>query len=264
MEPFHFTPGDAPILISVPHVGTDLPSGLAGRLTPGAAELPDTDWFVDQLYDFAASLGIGMIKARYSRYAIDLNRPVDGTLLYPGRAETGLVSTAAFDGSAIYRAGMEPDADEVQDRISAYWQPYHQQLAKELDRLRQRHGQVLLWDAHSIRSEVPRLFEGRLPDLNFGTADGQSCAPEIAAKLLKLTEEDGHFSFVLNGRFKGGYITRNYGKPESGIHAVQLEIAQDIYMKEQPAEFQAEKARVLQALLRKLVSSFMEFRSSTN
>jgi N-formylglutamate deformylase len=255
---FNFTPGDAPLLISVPHAGTALAPGLAERLAPHAAGLLDTDWFVDRLYDFAGDLGIGLIKANYSRYVIDLNRPIDGTPLYPGQTESGLTPTTSFDGLAIYRKGSAPDGTEIQDRIVTYWQPYHQKLKTELDRLRQRHGRVLLWDAHSIKARVPRFFAGRLPDLNFGNADGRSCAPEFAANLLRLTQNDGNFSTVLNGRFKGGYITRHYGDPAQGIEAMQLEIAQEIYMTEEPAEFKVEKARVLQKLLKQLLSSCLK------
>lgn len=256
---FTFTPGDAPLLISVPHAGTNLSPGLAERLTPQAAGLFDTDWFVDRLYDFAAELGISLIKANYSRYVIDLNRPIDGAPLYPGKTESSLTPTTTFDGFPIYKNGAAPSGDEIHARISTYWQPYHHKLKSELDRLCQRHGRVLLWDAHSIKARLPRFFEGRLPDLNFGSADGRSCAPEITANLLKLAQKEGAYSHVLNGRFKGGYITRHYGDPQSNIHAVQLEIAQDIYMQEDPPEFDAEKTRLLQKLLRTLLASCLNF-----
>jgi N-formylglutamate deformylase len=247
-------PGKAPMLISVPHAGTRLSPGMAETMTPETACLPDTDWFVDRLYEFAGDMGASILRANFSRYVIDLNRPPDGTRLYPGRAETELCATTHFDGQPVYQTGREPSPSEIDARKQRYWQPYHQKLQAELNRLRAIHDQVILWDAHSIRSEVPRLFEGRLPDLNFGTAGGSSCASEISCDLLALAETHSSFRTVLNGRFKGGYITRHYGLPARGIHAIQLEIAQSAYMDETAPAFDPDRASPLTQILRDLVS----------
>jgi len=266
-EEFVLRPGTAPLLISVPHAGTKLPPGMRERLTPSAGALPDTDWYVDALYEFAAELGIGMIRANMSRYVIDLNRSPDGTALYPGRAETSLCPTELFNGEPVYRRGCEPTPEEVEERKAQYWQPYHERLRGELDRLQAMHETVVLWDAHSIRSYVPRLFEGKLPDLNFGSGGGSSCDPEIMSALFESARADSRFDCVLNGRFKGGYITRHYGAPDNGLHAVQLEIAQSAYMDESAARFEPEQAQTLAGLLERLLRLALDlagYRSATN
>lgn len=225
--------GDAPLLISIPHGGTDLPTAIAARLTDHARTLPDTDWHVERLYDFAAKLGAGLIAARLSRYVIDLNRPSDGRSLYPGQATTGLVPVTDFDGAPLYRPGQEPNDAEVAERVETCWRPYHEALATRLADLRARHGVVLLWDAHSIRSRVPRLFDGRLPDFNLGTNGGASASAGLTERVHEAAQVPAYTS-VLNGRFKGGHITRTYGRPETGVHAIQLELAQATYMDEAP------------------------------
>jgi len=244
-DSYSLLPGHAPMLISVPHAGTRLTADMYEGITAETARLPDTDWFVDRLYAFASDMGIGMLRANYSRYVIDLNRPPDGTLLYPGLAETGLCPTTQFDGQPIYRPGREPDPSESEARKRNFWQPYHDKLQAELNRLRAVHDHVILWDAHSIRSEVPRLFEGRLPDLNFGTAGSASCASALAGELLTTANTQSPFRAVLDGRFKGGYITRRYGMPSQGIHAIQLEITQTTYMDEGTPRFDPERASPL-------------------
>lgn len=258
MEVYSFTAGSTPLLVSMPHVGTELTDGLAPRLTNSARSLPDTDWHVDQLYDFLGELGASVIRANYSRYVIDLNRPPDSTPLYPGAANTGLCPTEQFDGTPIYRPGAAPDDKEIQERLAVYWRPYHERLMAELQMLRRRYGIALLFDAHSIRSHVPRLFDGRLPDINLGTADGTSCASDLAALLIETSGEAEAYSSVLNGRFKGGYITRAYGRPGEGIHAVQLELSQITYMNEDPPyDLRAEPARGVQPVLRAIVSAIL-------
>ena len=188
-----------------------------------------------------------------SRYVVDLNRPADGQALYPGRRETGLVSTIGFDGEPLYRDGEEPTADEIQRRVNDFWRPYHDVLSQELERLRAEHGRVVLWEGHSIRSRVPMLFDGQLPDFNLGTADGASCGAALQGRLQASLASQSRYSFVVNGRFKGGYITRHYGRPESGIDAVQLELAQLNYMDEDSFAYDEAKASLLQETLQRLL-----------
>lgn len=251
--------GQLPLLISMPHVGTALPEAGRACYTAKALTLADTDWHLPQLYAFAREWGASLLIAHYSRYVIDLNRPPDDQNLYPGQNTTGLCPVDDFDSEALYLAGMAPSADEVVTRRTRYWQPYHQALQQELARLRALHPQVALWDAHSIRSRVPRFFDGRLPDLNLGTNNGLSCDPALAARLLVVCQQAGGFSAVLNGRFKGGYITRQYGQPAAGVHAIQLEMAQCCYMQEQmPFAYQADRAAQLQPVLQQLLTSVLE------
>lgn len=253
METFTFTRGRAPLLISLPHDGTAIPDAIAARLTDAARAVPDTDWHVSRLYDFARDLGASLLVPRYSRYVIDLNRPPDDAALYPGQNGTGLCPLQRFDGGAVYREGQEPGADETAERIERYWRPYHTALREELDRLRAQHGHVLLWEGHSIRGEVPFLFAGRLPDLNFGTADGHSCGHAVRERLLRAAQAQREYNFVFDGRFKGGYITRHHGQPDTGIDAVQLELAQRNYMDEESFAWVPERAARLQVMLRRLL-----------
>ncbi|MBA4218077.1 MAG: N-formylglutamate deformylase [Proteobacteria bacterium] len=234
MSVYRLEQGRVPLLISLPHVGTELPPELRERLVPRALASEDTDWHLERLYrPLADSLGASLIVPRYSRYVIDLNRPPDDRPLYPGAAGgTGLVPTHFFTSEPLYRDGAEPDAAEIAARREACWRPYHEALAAELERLRAEHGRALLFDGHSIRSELPWLFEGTLPALNLGTADGASCAPAITERLGQVLAGQQRYSHVVNGRFKGGYITRHYGQPAGGIHAVQLEMCQRCYMHE--------------------------------
>ena len=226
--------GRVPLLISLPHVGTEIPPEIGERLVPRALISEDSDWHLERLYrPLASALGASLIVPRYSRYVVDLNRPPDDQPLYPGvSGGTGLVPTRFFTDDPLYRDGAEPDAADIAARHEAYWKPYHAALAAELARLREQHGHALLFDGHSIRSELPWLFEGELPALNLGTADGASCAPAITATLAALLAGQQRFSHVVNGRFKGGYITRHYGQPAQGVHAVQLEMCQRCYMDE--------------------------------
>ncbi|MCY4753324.1 N-formylglutamate deformylase [Pelomonas aquatica] len=234
MSVYRLQQGRAPLLISLPHVGTELPPELHERLVPRALASEDTDWHLERLYrPLAEKLGASLIVPRYSRYVIDLNRPPDDRPLYPGAAGgTGLVPTHFFSSEPLYRDGAAPDAAEVAARREACWRPYHEALAAELERLRAAHGRALLFDGHSIRSELPWLFDGELPALNLGTADGAACAPAITEGLGALLAGQTQFSQVVNGRFKGGYITRHYGQPGRGVHAVQLEMCQRCYMDE--------------------------------
>ena len=233
MQPvFTLEPGTRPLLISMPHCGTALPDTVREQLVPRAWATEDTDWHMPVLYNFAKSIGASVLIPHYARYVIDLNRPSDDTPMYPGASNTELCPTRFFTGEDLYREGCTPTAHEKTQRLDTYWRPYHDALRTELNRLHARHGRALLWDAHSIRSEIPWLFDGRLPDLNVGTANGQAADPAIADAVMRVCEKFPQFSHVLNGRFKGGYITRHYGQPSTGIHALQLEMCQSLYMRE--------------------------------
>jgi N-formylglutamate deformylase len=245
--------GTAPLLVSVPHDGTAMPDDIAARLTPEARRVPDTDWHVARLYAFARELGASMIVPRHSRYVIDLNRSEDDVSLYPGQNTTGLCPVVRFSGDPVYLPGQAPSEDEIRARVDVYWRPYHAALREELDRLRAAHGRVLLWEGHSIRGELPFLFEGRLPDLNLGTAAGASCSPRLQARLEAALAAQRGYDSVVNGRFKGGYITRHYGDPARGIDAVQLEISQRIYMDEDSFAWDDAKAAQVQAAIRTLL-----------
>ena len=250
--------GRIPLLVSLPHDGSDIPADLRGRMTPAARRAPDTDWHVSRLYAFARDMGASMLVPRWSRYVIDLNRGEDDTSLYPGQNTTGLVPLVRFDGDPVYLPGMEPDPGEVAARIERHWRPYHQALRGELDRLLAMHGRVALWEGHSIRgSGLPFLFEGRLPDLNLGTANGASCSPRLQARLEAVLSAQTGYDWVANGRFKGGHITRHYGDPVRGIDAVQMETSQRNYMDEDSFEYDQGKAARLQVVLRNLIEAAM-------
>jgi N-formylglutamate deformylase len=259
METFHLHRGTAPLLVSLPHNGSFIPVDVAERMYPLAQASPDSDWHVDVLYDFAISLGASVIKPLASRYVVDLNRPADGHALYPGRTETGLVPTMMFDGAPIYRDSQAPGPAETAARVNQYWRPYHEALAAEIARMRDTHQRIVLWEGHSIRAEVPMLFEGRLPDLNLGTADGSSCDASLQASLEAQLASQERYTYVVNGRFKGGYITREYGKPGQGVHAVQLELAQANYMDEKSFAYDPVRASRLQEVLQPLLRACVEF-----
>lgn len=256
---FELITGRIPLLVSFPHSGTYLPRDIAERMTDLAHTLPDTDWHVPVLYKFLNELGASRIVATHSRYVVDLNRPPDSTALYPGQKNTGLVPSETFASQPLYKDSNDVPSDrEIGERRERFYRPYHDALHAELDRISAMHGYALLWDAHSIRSEVPELFEGRLPDLNIGTNSGASTPPKIGAALLTAGQRTG-FSCVLNGRFKGGYITRYYGRTDSNVLAVQLEMAQAIYMDEEvPYAYNDALAPNVQVAIRKLVETYIE------
>ncbi len=247
---FELRRGQAPLMVSMPHVGTHVPASLARRMTAQALTLADTDWHLPAVYDFLGELDATVLSATHSRLVVDLNRPPDGASLYPGQDVTGLVPVDTFRREPVY-AQQPPQAGEIGERLARYWQPYHDTLAAELQRLRERHSRVVLWDAHSIASQLPRFFEGRLTDLNFGTASGAACAGELIDAVLEPVREQGAYSWVLDGRFKGGHITRRYGRPADGVHAIQLEMSQRIYMDEvAPFGLRPERVTALRPLLR--------------
>lgn len=258
---FTFHQGTAPLFISMPHVGTHLPPAIAARLTPEARQVPDTDWHLERLYGFARELGASILVPTHSRYVVDLNRPPDGASLYPGQSVTGLCPVDTFDDTPLYADPDDaPGEAEVAARRTAYWEPYHAQLRAELERMRAEHGVAVLWDAHSIRSVLPRFFEGRLTDLNLGTGKGTSCDPALADELLGIAKAATGYTAVLNGRFTGGYITRHYGEPARNIHAVQLEMTQCSYMQEAlPFDYLPEVAARVQPHLRRMVEAALAF-----
>lgn len=248
--------GDLPLLISVPHDGCHLPTDLRERMTPAGLALPDTDWHVAELYDFARDIGASLHVANYSRYVVDLNRSASDDMLYPEQLVTGLCPLQTFSGEDIYAVG-EVDESEKAERIANYWQPYHARIASTLATMRTKFGYALLWDAHSIPSFVPRLFDGELPELNIGSNSGESCAANIEVDVVDAARASS-YTTVVNDRFKGGYITRHYGDPANGIHALQLEIAQRAYMNEATTVYDAEKAENLRQTLRYLLRAFLD------
>ncbi len=251
---FDFHEGTVPLLVSVPHDGREVPPEMRARMTPEGRALPDTDWHVAELYDFVKELGASLLVARYSRYVVDLNRPATDEALYPGQLATGLCPSQTFAGDDIYVDGGVA-AVEKKQRIDTYWRPYHDKVRATLDLIRNRYGYALLWDAHSIPSRVPRLFEGELPALNIGTNGGNSCDPRLEMAVSEGAEAYNH---VVNGRFQGGFITRHYGEPANGVHAVQLEVAQRVYMNETSGAYDVRKAGRLRDTLRRMLESFIE------
>ncbi|MEO0480328.1 MAG: N-formylglutamate deformylase [Planctomycetota bacterium] len=250
---------EVPLLVSVPHCGREMPPEVFERFREGAVRtLPDNDHFLDRVYDFVPSIGGTLLTARYSRYLIDLNRPADGAALYPGRDETGLIPMSSFGGEPIYLEGQEPDDAERSSRVERYWRPYREALEGELERIRQQFGYALLWDGHSIRSVVPRFFEGELPALMLGDVDGTSADPRLSAAVVEV-QQASEYSAQKNAPFKGGAITRTYGNPEAGVHALQLEMSQRIYMDEaSPFELDAERTARLVPHLRECLQAYVE------
>jgi N-formylglutamate deformylase len=255
--------GDSPLIVNVPHAGRHIPDAIALRMCAPAHGIPDTDWHVDELYRFAPSAGATMMVATHSRYVVDLNRDPSGAALYPDAENTELCPTRTFAGEAIYEPGEAPAQAEIDARRATFFDPCLATLAAEVARIRERHGYAVLIDGHSIASEVPRFFSGRLPDLNLGTNDGGSCDPSLQALATAIATHASGFTHVVNGRFKGGYITRHVGAPRANIHALQLEMAQRCYMDESnPASFDRSRAAALVSVLERLVIALSEWRPS--
>jgi N-formylglutamate deformylase len=252
--------GTAPLLVSLPHAGTLIPAPMLAAMQPRAREVEDTDWYLERLYAFVTGMGASLIVPLHSRYVVDLNRPSDNRPMYAGANNTELCPTRFFSGDALYLDGCAPTAAEEAQRVATYWQPYHDALRQELARLRAEHGHAVLFDAHSIRSELPWLFAGRLPDLNLGTASGTSCAVSLRDALAAVLQAQSQYTVAVDGRFKGGHITRHYGQPLQGVHAVQLEKCWSTYMREQPPlDWHAARAEQLQPLLRQLVQTMLDW-----
>ena len=251
------------MLIDVPHAGTYIPDELATRLTSRAHTLPDTDWHVDRLYDFAPDMGAGLLVATHSRYVVDLNRAAENTPLYAGADNTEVCPTTDFEYHPLYADREAPDANEVAARLARYWHPYHDRLAAEIAVLKERFGVAVVLDGHSIKSVLPRFFDGTLPDLNLGTAEGRSTDPGLRASLFGLLNHANGFDAVCDGHFTGGHITRLYGKPDCGVHVVQLELAQDAYLDEtDPACFDGPRAAALVAVLKRVAAHLLDWTDS--
>jgi formiminoglutamase len=257
--------GDAPLILSIPHAGTEVPDPFADGLMSLWLARRDADWWVDKLYDFAASLGATVVHTTVSRTVIDVNRDPSGASLYPGQATTELCPTITFDGDPLYRAGSEPDSASIAARLERYYAPYHAALSAEIARLRQRHSDIVVYDCHSIRSRIRRLFEGELPNLNVGTNDGMSCASTLTAAVEAICDSTP-YSRVTNGRFKGGYITRHYGRPDEGVHAIQMELACRGYLREPqgqvspdswPVPYDQSHAAPMRAALERILAATM-------
>jgi len=257
---FTLTKGSVPLLISMPHNGEKIPTDIAATMHSKALDVADTDWYIDKLYDFAQSLGAYIIIPHYSRYVVDLNRNKTNENLYPGANSTELCPTSAFDLTPLYLNGNNPEQSEVERRIQLYWQPYHDALNRTLIEIKQQFGKVVLLEAHSILSQVPRFFEGALPDFNFGTADSASCDVALINSVQQL--DFSPYTTITNGRFKGGFITRQYGKPNDNIHALQLELSQRTYMVEPSNKYNKSEADKVKVKLKMLVETMIKFAQS--
>ena len=262
------TRGEAPLIVSMPHTGVDIPRDIEyGLVSPWLAR-KDADWWVNLLYDFAHSMGATVIRTGISRTVIDCNRDPSGVSLYPGQATTELCPTTTFDGEALYRPGFEPQSEEIALRRTTFFDPYHAAIASAITRLRAKHNSIVVYDCHSIRSTIPRLFEGTLPNFNIGTNNGTTCAPALTSAIEAVCDETG-FTRVTNGRFRGGYTTRRYGKPTDGVHAVQMELACRGYMREPfsvtqgewPTKYDEDVAGPMRTVLTHVLQSCIRFAS---
>jgi formiminoglutamase len=257
--------GVAPLVLSIPHAGTEIPEEYEGGLHSLWLARRDADWWLPQLYEFAEELGATVVRTHISRTVVDVNRDPSGASLYPGQATTGLSPVTTFDGDPLYREGCAPGDEEIAARVQAYFTPYHDALAAEIARLRERHARVVLYDCHSIRSKIPRLFDGVLPNFNIGTNDGKACDAALTARVAEICSQPAGFTQVVNGRFKGGYITRHYGDPQNGVHAIQMELAYRGYMQEPdtptehnwPPFYDPAYAAPLRQILQTILESFV-------
>jgi len=262
--------GEAPLLVAFPHTGVDLPDDAAGGLVSPWLARRDADWWIDALYDFAAGMGATTVRTAISRTVIDVNRDPSGASLYPGQATTELCPTTTFDGEPLYRPGRAPDAAGIARRTADYFAPYHQALAEQLARLRERHPRVVLYDAHSIRSRIPRLFDGELPQFNIGTNSGRSCDAALTQGVEAICGRTG-LSWITNGRFKGGWTTRRYGAPTDGVHALQMELALHGYIDEPnlltpetwPPPYRADMAAPMRGVLADILDACLTFAGSS-
>jgi N-formylglutamate deformylase len=262
----HVERGEAPLIVAFPHGGQEIPAELESKfISPWQARV-DTDWWIDRLYDFATSMGATTVRTSVSRSVIDVNRDPSGASLYPGQATTELCPTMIFDGAPLYRDGAAPDQHEIDQRRRRWFEPYHEKLREEIARLRRSHGQVVLYDAHSIRGRVPRLFDGELPLFNLGTNGGSTCAASLRDSVASILKSSGE-SFVIDGRFRGGWTTRHYGRPMEGVHAIQMELAQRAYLEEQdtlapsnwPAPFDDSRATHIRGALQSVLTACLTF-----
>ena len=261
--------GDAPVVVSFPHTGIMIPAGIEARLVSPWLARKDADWWVDDLYDFVRALGITTVRTALSRSVVDVNRDPSGRSLYPGAHTTGLCPVTTFDHEPLYLPGLAPDAADVAQRVASWFTPYHAALEAELGRLNAAHPRVVLYDAHSIRSRIPQLFDGELPQFNIGTNDGESCDLALTTAVESACAAAGR-THVVNGRFKGGWITRHYGDPARGVHALQMELACRGYLEEPdgaatpdnwPVPLDPARAAPLRATLRQVLEACIAFAS---
>jgi len=256
--------GDAPLIVSIPHTGTEIPSEIEAALVSPWLARKDADWHVEKLYDFA--LGATTIRTTISRTVIDVNRDPSGKSLYPGQATTELCPTTSFDGEPLYKEGRAPSSADIAERRARYFEPYHAAIAAEIARLKEKHARVVLFDAHSIRSRIPRLFDGELPNFNIGTNSGATCDARLT-EAVEAARAASDFSHVVNGRFKGGWTTRHYGQPRDGVHAIQLELACRGYMDEPetpsptnwPAPYDPRRADKMRTALQRVLAACIAF-----
>ena len=257
MSAYEVRQGSSPVILGLPHTGTDVPDDIWARLNDNGQILADTDWHIHRLYDGLLD-NITTVRATFHRYCIDANRDPAGVSLYPGQNTTTLIPETDFDGAAIWKDGEAPKEADVADRVARFHKPYHDALAAEIERVKAIHGVAILYDCHSIRSHIPFLFGGKLPDFNVGTDLGKTCDPRIEAAVVKVTANAAGYTSILNGRFKGGWTTRHYGQPETGVHAIQMELAQSTHLATETLPFaygeaKAELLRIhLKAILQQL------------
>ena len=252
--------GESPLVLGLPHTGTQVPPSIWDSLNETGQALADTDWHIHDLYDGLVD-DVTTVRTPIHRYVIDVNRDPGGQSLYPGQNTTGLCPETDFDGRPIYRAGLAPSSEEIAARVNLYHAPYHTALRAELARVQARHGFAILYDCHSIRGLIPYLFEGRLPDFNIGTNLGATCDPSLQEQVQQRCSAADGFSTVVNGRFKGGWTTRHYGKPDAGIHAIQMELAQSTYMIEAaPWSYQSDRAARVRHVLRLILTDLKAWR----
>lgn len=258
MEPFTLNRGDSPLILAFPHVGTFVPADIAGRLNERGTALVDTDWFVDEVYE-GLMPDATTIRATFSRYVIDANRDPEGVSLYPGQNTTTLCPIVDFEGQSLYHPGQEPTPGEIEARRIAFHSPYHAAIREEIARINAKHGFAVLYDGHSIRSELPFLFEGTLPALNLGTNEGATLFPEMEKHAFEIAQQSG-FESVLNGRFKGGWTTRHYGQPDQNVCAFQMEIAQSAYLQTEhaPWALDGEKCARLRPILKSILEALLD------
>ena len=263
MSVFEVHQGSSPVILGLPHTGTDVPDDIWARLNDNGRILADTDWHIHQLYDGLLD-NVTTVRATFHRYCIDANRDPEGVSLYPGQNTTTLIPTTDFDGLAIWKDGEAPHEADIADRIARFHKPYHDALAAEIERVKTIHGVAILYDCHSIRSHIPFLFEGKLPDFNIGTDLGKTCDPKIEAAAVEVTANADGYTSILNGRFKGGWTTRHYGRPQNGVHAIQMELAQSTHLATESLPFAYDRARAepLRAHLKNLLQRLDQIAAS--
>ncbi len=259
MSVFEVKQGTSPVILGFPHTGTDVPADIWERLDDNGRLLADTDWHIHHLYDGLLKNQTS-VRATFHRYVLDANRDPSGTSLYPGQNTTGLIPETDFDGKAIWKTGAEPTEADIATRLREYHAPYHAALAAEIERVKAIHGVVVLYDCHSIRSHIPFLFDGKLPDFNIGTDMGKTCDPAIEQATVAIASAATGYDSILNGRFKGGWTTRHYGKPETGVHAIQMELAQSTHLSTEapPFAYDDEEADNLRIHLKSILTRIEE------